>query len=172
MAGVPVGPSRTGIGVDSHPFGSQDGLALGGIVIDNAPRLHGHSDGDVALHAVADALLGAAALGDLGRFFPAGDPATRGIASGELLQAVVARVAEAGYAPVHIDLTITAARPRLGGAARRDARRHRRSGGDGVDSVSVKASSGNLRRARGDRARRRSGRRGDGGASVAPAWGG
>ena len=143
--GARFGPPRTGIGTDSHPFGSRDGLALGGIVIDGAPRLHGHSDGDVALHAAADAMLGAAALGDLGRFFPAGDPSTRGIASGELLRAVVARLAEAGYAPVHLDLTITAARPRLGGT-RLDQMRAAIADlvGIGADSVSVKASSGNL----------------------------
>ena len=145
-----LGPPRSGIGQDSHPFGPEDGLALGGIVIEGAPRLHGHSDGDVALHAVADALLGAAALGDLGRCFPAGDPATRGIASGELVRAVVARLAEAGYAPLQVDLVITAARPLLGGAR---LERMRATIADlvglDVDQVSVKASSGNLAGAEG-----------------------
>lgn len=139
-----LGPPRVGIGLDNHPFGEGTGLALGGIVIDGAPRLHGHSDGDAVLHAVADGLLGAAALGDLGRFFPPGDPATRGVASGEMLGTVVARVAEAGYAPVHVDVTITAARPRLGGHL--DAMGAAVAGllGLAVGQVSVKASSGNL----------------------------
>ena len=107
---------RVGFGSDGHPFGPGEPLALGGIAIDGAPRLHGHSDGDVALHAVADALLGPAALGDLGRLFPA-DPRRRaGIASGELL----ASRRRAGsrtraIAPRPIDLTIVGARPRLGG---------------------------------------------------------
>ena len=139
-----LGPPRVGIGLDNHPFGEGTGLALGGIVIEGAPRLHGHSDGDAVLHAVADGLLGAAALGDLGRLFPAGDPATRGVPSGELVKTVAARVAEAGYAPVHVDVTVTAARPRLGGYF--DAMTEAIAGllGLAVGQVSVKASSGNL----------------------------
>jgi len=139
-----LGTPRVGIGLDSHPFGEGTGLALGGIVLDGAPRLHGHSDGDAVLHAVADALLGAAALGDLGRLFPAGDPATRGIPSGVLLGSVLARVAEAGYAPLHVDVTITAARPRFG--ARLDAMAAAVAGllGLAEGQVSIKASSGNL----------------------------
>ncbi len=77
---------RTGFGQDSHPFGPRSGLSLGGIHVPEAPALYGHSDGDVVLHAVADALLGAAALGDLGRLFPADDPSTAGIASASLLR--------------------------------------------------------------------------------------
>src|SRR4029079_4875775 len=69
-ASLASGPWLIGCGQDSHPFGPGSPLALGGVVVDGAPRLHGHSDGDVALHAVADALLGAAGLGDLGRLFP------------------------------------------------------------------------------------------------------
>ena len=88
---------RTGIGHDSHPFGPGEPLALGGIRIAGAPRLHGHSDGDVALHAVADALLGAAGLGDLGSLFPAGPSTPAGIDSGALLADVVARTAAAGW---------------------------------------------------------------------------
>ncbi len=107
-------PTRFGFGDDSHPFGPGEPLALGGIAIDGAPRLHGHSDGDVALHAVADALLGAAGLGDLGRIFPAGPATPRGIASGELVQEVVRRLAANGLRPAPVDLTIVGARPRLG----------------------------------------------------------
>ena len=139
-----TGPPRIGYGVDSHPFGPGAGLALGGITLDLAPRLEGHSDGDAALHAVADALLGATGRGDLGRLFPAGEAATRGISSAELLRAVVAEVRTAGFRPVGVDLTIVAARPRLGGA-RLEAMRDVLAdllGLEGGD-VSVKASTGN-----------------------------
>ena len=85
--------ARVGFGDDGHPFGPGAPLALGGLVIEGAPRLHGHSDGDVALHAVCDALLGAAGLGDLGRLFPAGPATPAGIASTEMLAACLARVA-------------------------------------------------------------------------------
>ncbi len=139
------GTPRTGAGSDAHPFGPHDGLRLGGIDLPDAPALYGHSDGDVALHAIADALLGAAALDDLGRLFPAGDPATAGIDSSELLRDVVRRVAGAGLRPSALDLTIVAARPRFG-RARLDAMRDRIALLLGVDaaSVSVKASTGNL----------------------------
>ncbi len=108
-------PFRHGWGSDSHPFGPDDGLRLGGLVIPEAPRLHGHSDGDVVLHALCDALLGAARMGDLGRLFPAGDPATRGVDSRELVRVVVARLAVAGLRVERVDLAIRGARPRLGG---------------------------------------------------------
>lgn len=140
-----LGPPRIGQGSDSHPFGPGDGLRLGGLVIPDAPQLFGHSDGDVALHAVADALLGAAALGDLGGLFPAGDPATRGIDSRELLRAVVARLVEAGWRASSLDLSIVAARPRLG-SVRLQAMRDAIAELTGVepDAVGVKASTGNL----------------------------
>ena len=139
------GPPRVGHGRDSHPFGPHEGLRLGGIEIPAAPRLHGHSDGDVALHAVADALLGATGSGDLGRLFPAGDEATAGIASSRLLSDVVAHLAEGGWRPRQADLLIVAARPWLGGE-RLDAMRDVIAGLLGLDpaAVSVRASSGNL----------------------------
>ena len=105
---------RVGFGHDSHPFGPGTGLRLGGIEIPGAPRLAGHSDGDVVLHAVADALLGAAGLGDLGRLFPADARTPRGIASEALLREVVARVAGVGLAPSSVDVVVIGARPRLG----------------------------------------------------------
>jgi 2-C-methyl-D-erythritol 4-phosphate cytidylyltransferase/2-C-methyl-D-erythritol 2,4-cyclodiphosphate synthase len=136
--------SRTGIGHDSHPFGPGAPLVLGGVRIDGAPRLHGHSDGDVALHAVCDALLGAAGLGDLGRMFPAGPATPEGVASGDLLRDVVRRVAGAGWRPASVDLTIVAARPKLG--SRLDAIREALGAALAIETacVNVKASTGNL----------------------------
>jgi 2-C-methyl-D-erythritol 4-phosphate cytidylyltransferase / 2-C-methyl-D-erythritol 2,4-cyclodiphosphate synthase len=135
---------RVGFGDDSHPFGPGGPLALGGIEIPGAPRLFGHSDGDVVLHAVADALLGAAGLNDLGRLFPADARTPRGIASSELLTEVVSRVTNAGLRPTHVDVTIVAARPRLGD--RLDLIRARLAEllWVRVDQVNVKASTGNL----------------------------
>jgi 2-C-methyl-D-erythritol 4-phosphate cytidylyltransferase/2-C-methyl-D-erythritol 2,4-cyclodiphosphate synthase len=105
---------RTGIGHDSHPFGPGTPLVLGGVEIAGAPRLYGHSDGDVALHAVADALLGAAGMGDLGRLFPADARTPTGMASGSILREVVRRLGIHGWRPQSVDLTIIAGRPRLG----------------------------------------------------------
>jgi 2-C-methyl-D-erythritol 4-phosphate cytidylyltransferase/2-C-methyl-D-erythritol 2,4-cyclodiphosphate synthase len=136
---------RYGLGSDSHPFGPRDGLRLGGIEMAESPRLHGHSDGDAALHAVCDGLLAAVGLGDLGRLFPAGDPATRGIDSRQLVGSVVERLAASGWRPSSLDLTILGARPRLGGV-RLERMREALAGLLGVDAarVSVKASTGNL----------------------------
>ncbi|MFH0750902.1 MAG: 2-C-methyl-D-erythritol 4-phosphate cytidylyltransferase [Chloroflexota bacterium] len=136
--------ARVGFGDDGHSFGPGAPLALGGVVFEGAPRLHGHSDGDVALHAVCDALLGAAGLGDLGRLFPAGPATTAGIASTEMLAACLERVLAAGYMPTAIDLTLVGARPRL--AERLDAMAGTIAGllGLATDRVNVKASSGNL----------------------------
>ena len=142
---APDGPTvRVGIGQDSHPFGPGAPLRLGGVTFDGVPRLHGHSDGDAALHAVADGLLGAAALGDLGRLFPAGPVTPAGIDSRELLAGVVAALATAGWRARSIDLTIIAARPRL--ADRLDAMQAEIAHlvGLAVDRVGVKASTGNL----------------------------
>nr|MBA2382526.1 2-C-methyl-D-erythritol 2,4-cyclodiphosphate synthase [Chloroflexota bacterium] len=135
---------RIGFGDDSHPFGPGEPLALGGLEFPGAPRLAGHSDGDVVLHAVADALLGAAGLRDLGRLFPADGRTRRGIASAELLAEVMSLVTKAGLRPGHVDVTIVAARPRLG--ERLDAMRVRVAELLGVrtDQVNVKASTGNL----------------------------
>ena len=137
-------PRRTGLGSDSHPFGPGEPLRLAGIEVAGAPRLHGHSDGDVVLHAVADALLGAAALGDLGRQFPADRRTRRGIASTELMTEVVRRLDGAGWRPSSIDITITGSRPRL--AEHLEPMRNAVAALLGVapEAVSVKASTGNL----------------------------
>jgi 2-C-methyl-D-erythritol 4-phosphate cytidylyltransferase/2-C-methyl-D-erythritol 2,4-cyclodiphosphate synthase len=140
---------RVGFGDDFHPFGPGEPLALGGLEIAGAPRLHGHSDGDVVLHAVADALLGAAGLDDLGRMFPADGRTRRGVASADLLTQVVSRVTRAGLRPTAVDITIVGARPRL--VARLDEMRARIAELLWVrlDQVNVKASTGNLAGAEG-----------------------
>jgi 2-C-methyl-D-erythritol 4-phosphate cytidylyltransferase/2-C-methyl-D-erythritol 2,4-cyclodiphosphate synthase len=145
VAASHVAPTvRVGIGDDGHPFGPGSPLALGGIEIDAAPRLHGHSDGDVALHAVCDALLGAAGLGDLGRMFPPGPSTPAGIASRELVAECLRQVRAAGLAPLSVDVTIIGARPRL--AARLPEMRDAIAGllALSADRVNVKASTGNL----------------------------
>ena len=135
---------RTGVGHDSHPFGPGTPLRLGGVAIDGAPRLVGHSDGDVALHAICDALLGASGQGDLGRLFPADARTKPGIASTEILSEVRRRLEAAGWRPAGVDVTVIAARPRLG--AHLDLMRNSIAGLLGVvpSSVNVKASTGNL----------------------------
>jgi 2-C-methyl-D-erythritol 2,4-cyclodiphosphate synthase len=135
---------RTGIGQDAHPFGPGEPLRLGGLDIPGAPRLYGHSDGDVVLHAIADALLGAAGMGDLGRLFPAGPSTPRGVDSRELLAAVVARLAGAGWRPVAVDLTVVAARPRLSGHLEPMCTAIAGLLALEPDAVNVKASTGNL----------------------------
>jgi 2-C-methyl-D-erythritol 4-phosphate cytidylyltransferase/2-C-methyl-D-erythritol 2,4-cyclodiphosphate synthase len=138
------GAARTGIGHDSHPFGPGRPLVLGGITIEGAPRLHGHSDGDVVLHAICDALLGAAGVGDLGRVFPAGPQTPAGIDSAVLVREVLRRVEAAGWRPASVDVTIVAARPRFG--SRLEGMRDAIAAVLGLDAerVNVKASTGNL----------------------------
>lgn len=104
---------RIGSGVDVHALGAQGPLVLAGVRVRSGGGLEGHSDGDVVAHAVADALLGAAALGDLGTRFGVADPALAGTDSMDLLGQVVAEVAAAGYRVVNLDLTIVAEEPRL-----------------------------------------------------------
>jgi 2-C-methyl-D-erythritol 4-phosphate cytidylyltransferase/2-C-methyl-D-erythritol 2,4-cyclodiphosphate synthase len=135
---------RIGLGMDNHPFGPGEPLVLGGLRIEGAPRLSGHSDGDVALHAVADALLGAAGLGDLGRLFPADHRTPAGVDSRVLLGAVAARVRSAGWVVANVDLTVVAARPKL--AALLPAMGEAIAAVLEVDAsaVNVKASTGNL----------------------------
>ena len=123
---------------------------LGGVEIAGAPRLYGHSDGDVVLHAVADALLGAAGLGDLGRLAPADERTPRGIASSELVRAVLARLAAAAWRPASVDLVIVAARPHLGPHLEAIRSSVAALLGLASDRVSVKASTGNLQGAEGE----------------------
>jgi len=114
---------RIGFGIDVHAFGPGDHLWLGGERIAYGRGVVAHSDGDVLLHALCDALLGAAGLGDIGQHFPDSDPAYRGIASVELLRATLARVRAAGFTIVNVDLTVLGEAPRI--APHRDAIRAR-----------------------------------------------
>jgi 2-C-methyl-D-erythritol 2,4-cyclodiphosphate synthase len=134
-----VGEARFGLGFDSHPADPSRPLILGGLRFEGEPGLAGHSDGDVVCHALADALLGAAGLGDIGEHFPDTDPAVEGIAGPDLLRRVVGLVRQAGLAPRACDLVVLAERPRLG--PRRDELRTSLAGALGIDlaRVSVKA---------------------------------
>jgi len=115
QAHVPQGVDvRVGIGHDTHRLAEGRPLVLGGIRIEHSRGLLGHSDADVVLHAVADALLGAAALGDIGEHYPDTDPRWKGMDSGRLLAEVVDRIAQAGWRTVNCDLIIHAQEPKLG----------------------------------------------------------
>ena len=105
---------RVGIGYEIHPFVPGRVLMLGGVKVDGAWGLRGPGDADVVLRAVVDALLGAAALGDLGDHFPVDDPTWRDEPSARLLAEALARVAAQGLRPSNVDVTIVAERPALG----------------------------------------------------------
>jgi 2-C-methyl-D-erythritol 2,4-cyclodiphosphate synthase len=130
---------RVGLGIDVHASDAGRPLFLGGVAFDGEPGLAGHSDGDVVCHALADALLGAGGLGDLGEHFPDTAPEWEGARGVTLLGHVVRMLAERGLAPSGCDLTLLAERPRL--APRRDEVRANLAGllGIDVDRVSVKA---------------------------------
>ena len=104
---------RTGFGFDVHAFAPDRALILCGVTVPHILGLLGHSDADVALHALSDALLGAAALGDIGRHFPDTDPAYKGADSRVLLRAVAALVADKGFSLMNADVTIIAQAPKL-----------------------------------------------------------
>src|SRR2546430_13837864 len=132
-------PSRAGFGFDTHPFDEERPLFLGGVLFEGVPGLAGHSDGDAVCHAVADALLGAVAAGDVGEHFPDTDPAVAGIAGLDLLARTVGIVGELGFRPSACDVTVLASRPAI--APQRDEMRRTLAAalGVGVDAVSVKA---------------------------------
>jgi 2-C-methyl-D-erythritol 2,4-cyclodiphosphate synthase len=104
---------RIGFGYDVHRLVPGRPLILGGVTIEHPLGLDGHSDADVLLHAISDALFGAAAMGDIGSHFPDTDPAFKGADSLELLRETVRRVAAAGFTPVNIDATVSAQAPKL-----------------------------------------------------------
>ena len=130
---------RVGLGIDLHAWDPDRPLVLGGVRFDHEPGLAGHSDGDVVCHALADALLGAAGLGDVGQHFPDSDPAFQGIGGLDLLGRTVALLADAGRTAESCDLTVVAERPHV--SPRRDEIRAALATTLGVpaDAVSVKA---------------------------------
>ncbi len=130
---------RIGQGYDAHPFEDGRRLVLGGVTFEGETGLAGHSDGDVATPAVIDALLGAAALGDIGAHFPSTDERWRGADSIDLLCQVAKLVVVAGFRVGNVDLTVVAERPRIGPRAKE--MRERLASALGVDTarVSVKA---------------------------------
>lgn len=113
---------RVGSGVDVHAFGPGDSLVLGGVRIPHSRGVIAHSDGDVLLHALVDALLGAAGLGDLGEHFPDSDPQWRGADSRQFVAAALAMLERRSLRVVNVDLTVLAQQPRL--APWREAIRH------------------------------------------------
>jgi 2-C-methyl-D-erythritol 2,4-cyclodiphosphate synthase len=135
---------RVGLGHDTHRLAKDRLLILGGVKIEFDRGLFGHSDADILLHAVTDALLGAAGLGDIGDAFPDTDPAYAGIDSAILLQRALDRVRAAGWRPVNLDCTIFAQRPKL--APYKSAIRQRLAElvGLPIDAVNVKAKTGEL----------------------------
>lgn len=130
---------RVGWGVDVHPLGGDPPVILGGVVVDETRGVHATSDGDVAAHAVCDALLGAACLGDLGQHFPSSDARWHGVSSLELLRRVVAMAGDAGVLTDFVDVTIVAEDVRV--SPHRQAIRDGLAAAIGIDvsAVSVKA---------------------------------
>lgn len=104
---------RVGSGVDVHAFGAGDHVMLGGVRVAHARGVVAHSDGDVVLHALCDALLGAAGLGDIGQHFPDSDPRWRGAASGRFVSAVLGMLRARSLSVVNADLTLMAEAPRI-----------------------------------------------------------
>jgi len=135
---------RVGIGYDSHRFTDGRRLILGGVEIPHSQGLAGHSDADAVAHAVTDAILGAAGLGDIGRMFPNDDPQWKDASSIELLNKAFLKVAEAGFRLVHTDVTVIIEKPKL--APHLDAMEEKLAGallvGSGHVSVKAKTNEG------------------------------
>jgi len=131
---------RVGIGYDVHRLAPEHKLVLGGVEVPSARGLIGWSDADVLTHAVIDALLGAAAMGDIGSHFPPGDPQYKGISSLVLLQRVVGMLKEKGWQVGNVDATIVAEQPKLRGYIDSMRKKLAQSLGIGTELVSIKAS--------------------------------
>jgi 2-C-methyl-D-erythritol 2,4-cyclodiphosphate synthase len=133
---------RTGLGFDTHAFAPDRRLILGGVDVPHEQGLSGHSDADVLTHAIIDALLGAAALGDIGQHFPDTDPQFAGADSLGLLRTVVGELGERGWEIGNVDATVVLERPKL--APHREAIRDSLAGALGLppDAVNVKATTG------------------------------
>jgi 2-C-methyl-D-erythritol 2,4-cyclodiphosphate synthase len=126
---------RVGIGYDSHRYAPRRPLILGGVLIESELGLEGHSDADAVCHAITDAILGAAGLGDIGEMFPDTDPANKDRDSIGMLEAAVRRISAGGYSVGQIDVTVIAETPRL--SAYREKIRERLAVALGIDSASV-----------------------------------
>ncbi len=133
--------TRVGIGFDSHRFAAGRPLRIAGVTVPHTHGLVGHSDGDVALHAVTDALLGAAALGDIGQHFPDDDPQWRGVDSTRFVRGVVELLQQRGLGVHQVDVTVIAERPRLAPLVEQMRQAMARALGVGVEAVSLKAKS-------------------------------
>jgi 2-C-methyl-D-erythritol 2,4-cyclodiphosphate synthase len=133
--------TRVGLGFDLHPLVGGRPLVLGGVTVPSEKGLDGHSDADVLTHAVAEALLGALALGDLGRHFPDTDPRWRGVSSLALLKGALDLVTARGARLVNVDATVLAQAPKLAPLLPDMAKRLSDTLGIAVDAVSVKAKS-------------------------------
>lgn len=130
---------RIGQGFDVHAFGDGDHVMLGGVRIPHARGVVAHSDGDVVLHAICDAILGALALGDIGRHFPPSDERWRDADSRDFVRHCRALAAERGWHVVNVDATVLAERPKVGPHAQAMRERIAADLGIEVDAVSVKA---------------------------------
>ena len=127
--------TRVGIGYDSHRFAPGDSVLLGGVRIPAQVRLVGHSDGDAIAHAVTDAILGGAGVGDIGALYPDTDAANRGRDSIEMLRRAVGFVYEHGYRPAQVDITVITEHPKIG--PHREAMRERIAEALGVEPGDV-----------------------------------
>jgi 2-C-methyl-D-erythritol 2,4-cyclodiphosphate synthase len=130
---------RIGLGVDAHAFAEGVPLVLGGVEIDSPRGLAGHSDGDVIAHALIDALLGAAGLGDIGSLFPPGEPEWEGAASLDLLRRAAAQVRDAGWQPVNADCVLIGEEPRIAPLREQMRGRLAEAVGVGVERINVRA---------------------------------
>jgi 2-C-methyl-D-erythritol 2,4-cyclodiphosphate synthase len=130
-----VSELRIGLGVDAHALEDGVPLVLGGVTIDHPRGLAGHSDGDVIAHALTDALLGAAGLGDIGSLFPSGDDPWKGANSLELLRLAYAQVCDAGFELVNADCILIGEEPRI--APHREEMRGRLAAALGVEAAQV-----------------------------------
>ena len=130
---------RVGIGIDAHAFSQDAALVVGGVEFPGAAGLAGHSDGDVLAHALVDAILGAAGLGDIGSFFPSDDAEWEGASSLLFLERAVTAVREAGFELVNADCVLIGERPRIAGVRAEMESRLAAALGVGADRVSVRA---------------------------------
>jgi 2-C-methyl-D-erythritol 2,4-cyclodiphosphate synthase len=130
---------RVGLGVDAHAFAEGVPLVLGGVEIESPRGLAGHSDGDVIAHALIDALLGGAGLGDIGSLFPPGEPEWEGASSLDLLRRAAAHLSEAGWEPVNADCVLIGEEPRIAPLRGQMRQRLADALGVGAEGVNVRA---------------------------------